>query len=1355
VPVRPTLEQLERREVWSTTPFLVNGVAPLQPGDVLSGLTIHAPAVTEGISTGAFTLATFTDSNANAPLSDFTATVSWGDGGTDILTSKTGNFVSEGNGVYALLEVHTYAEQSSSPLPLSVQIGDAGGSSVSGSVTLTVADAPLSNPSFVNLRATEGLSTGRLGVATFHDANFRAPLSDFTATISWGDGSSTTLSGTTGGVFPLGFGNFALLSGHTYAEEGTYTVSVQVLDVGGSSTAGSGTEVVGDAPLSALGLSNPLPTEGIGLATYTVATFHDNNLGAPVSDFTATVSWGDGGTTAVSGSGGGIVALGKGNYAVVGGHTYAEEGPVTMSVQVSDVGGPSASRSRGIRVADAPLPLPKLDLLRTATEGVGTTTVATFTDLNTAAPASDFTATIAWGDGGTTTVSGSGGGIVSLGGGSFAVLAGHTYADEGTYTLVVQLRDAGGSSVATNRRIAVGDAPLSNLSITAVPTEGVGASPFTVATFSDANTAAPATDFTATVTWGDGSASGAASVVALGGGAFAVLAAHTYTEERTATLAVQVRDVGGASLSGSHTVAVADAPLGSLTIANPGATEGLGTGAVTVATFSDANTAAPVNDFTAIIAWGDNSTTTVTGGGIQSLGGGVFAVLAGHTYEEGTFTLSVQVQDVGGASVTGSRLVRVADAPLSSLTIANPGATEGISTGTFTVATFTDANTAAPLSDFTAVIAWGDGSTSTVTSANGIGGSGGSFAVLSSHTFGAAGTYTLSVQVLDVGGSSVSGQSSSFTVASATGLPFLVKDINPGAAGSHPEYLTNVNGTLFFSATDGGHGWELWKSDGTSGTVMVKDIYPGPTGSDPRKLTNVNGTLFFSALDSTGDYDLWKSDGTSAGTVLVNDIRPGRAGNFPYSLTNVSGTLFFAANDGSHGYELWKSDGSSAGTVMVNDIFPGSDGSGPFNLTNVGGTLFFGATDGSHGNDLWKSDGTSSGTVLVNDIFPGDSTPRQLTNVSGTLFFNANDGSHGYELWKSDGTSSGTTLVKDIFPRANTSFPYDLTNVNGTLFFRAGEGSHGTELWRSDGSSAGTALVNDIRPGSANSNPFGLTSVSGTLFFSANDGSHGYELWKSDGTSSGTVMVSDIYPGSAGSVPFGLTNVNGTLFFRANDGSHGFELWQSDGTSSGTARVMDIFPGSAGSYPSNLTNVSGTLFFQAQDGSHGYELWALLPSSPAAAPSPAVPVRLRGGSAPFTVPAVPQMPPPAPARGGGAAVPTAGAGIQLLGVSNVYHPSNQVEAVRLPVNGPNGASLPSGQVTVRDGGQSQTVPVSGGLATAAFTLPLSAAQPGAHAFVVNGTASDPLFTAAATGPDYYFQLLVDLLLWEASSGLAG
>ena len=116
------------------------------------------------------------------------------------------------------------------------------------------------------------------------------------------------------------------------------------------------------------------------------------------------------------------------------------------------------------------------------------------------------------------------------------------------------------------------------------------------------------------------------------------------------------------------------------------------------------------------------------------------------------------------------------------------------------------------------------------------------------------------------------------------------------------------------------HGNELWKTDGTAaGTVLVKDINPGgysgyggyyPDSSFPANLTNVGGTLFFTANDGINGAELWKSDGTTAGTVMVKDISPGAyyglISSNPANLTNVGGKLFFSANDGNHRPELWK-----------------------------------------------------------------------------------------------------------------------------------------------------------------------------------------------------------------------------------------------------------------------------------------------------------------------------------------------------------------------------------------------------------------------------------------------------------------
>jgi len=434
--------------------------------------------------------------------------------------------------------------------------------------------------------------------------------------------------------------------------------------------------------------------------------------------------------------------------------------------------------------------------------------------------------------------------------------------------------------------------------------------------------------------------------------------------------------------------------------------------------------------------------------------------------------------------------------------------------------------------------------------------------------------------------------------------PSLVKDGTGGwSIRGFNGWFTNVNGVLFFDASDGITGEALWKSDGTdAGTVLVKDIYPGGA-SGLKEFVNVNGTLFFQANDGTHGYELWKSDGTDVGTVMVKDIWPGSTSSILKVWTSYNGSVYFCASDGTaNGYELWKSDGTDAGTVMVYDINPGAAHGGPSNLVVSNGTLFFSATTVSTGTELWKSDGTTTGTELVKDINTGtgnsgNSGAGKLIDVNGTLFFTVTNSVIGgttlvgYQLWKSDGTNAGTVLVKgNIY--SSPPAPDWFTNVNGTLFFSALTGANGAELWKSDGTTAGTVLVGDNL--AAASSPTFLTNVNGTVFFQRYvDASIGYELWKSDGTDAGTVMVKDIYAGAGSSGPTYLANVNNTLFFWANDGTtFGTELWKSDGTAPGTVMVQDFYPGGGSSNPFPLANVNGTWFFDAYPG-----LWKLVAGS--------------------------------------------------------------------------------------------------------------------------------------------------------------
>lgn len=147
----------------------------------------------------------------------------------------------------------------------------------------------------------------------------------------------------------------------------------------------------------------------------------------------------------------------------------------------------------------------------------------------------------------------------------------------------------------------------------------------------------------------------------------------------------------------------------------------------------------------------------------------------------------------------------------------------------------------------------------------------------------------------------------------------LVKDAYPGGNNSDPNNLFAVNNTLYYSATDGTNGRELWKSDGTiAGTVMVKDINPNaansisPTPPSSYYFTNINDTLFFSATDGVNGQELWKSDGTSAGTVMVSNTNTNTGDFKPLWFAKLNNTIYFSAEGVTGDLELWKYGTSGA-----------------------------------------------------------------------------------------------------------------------------------------------------------------------------------------------------------------------------------------------------------------------------------------------------------------------------------------------------------------------------------------------------------------------------------------------------------
>jgi hypothetical protein len=179
---------------------------------------------------------------------------------------------------------------------------------------------------------------------------------------------------------------------------------------------------------------NQTATEGVG-QLFDLGTFSD----ADGSPWIVDINWGD--NTSNSFSTNAVGAIGSKP------HTYSEDGSFLVTVKVTDASDVSGSSSFDVVVNEPPVVVSAP--ITVNGKKVKDEQVATFTHGNDTEPASDFVATIDWGDGSTTI------GSVTQVGGVYIVTGAYIYAKGGHHIVTTTVTEKESQPAAMNDALAL------------------------------------------------------------------------------------------------------------------------------------------------------------------------------------------------------------------------------------------------------------------------------------------------------------------------------------------------------------------------------------------------------------------------------------------------------------------------------------------------------------------------------------------------------------------------------------------------------------------------------------------------------------------------------------------------------------------------------------------------------------------------------------------------------------------------------------------------------------------------------------------------------------------------------------
>lgn len=692
----------------------INEFQPIATGTIT--LTHVGPA-TNPVNTSHTVRATVTESGLAAAGSSVTFLVT---SGPNAGTTGTGvsnasgqvNFTYTGsNGVGADVITASFTDQEGFPH--------------SATVTKTWTNNPPVAEANGPYAGDEGASIAFTGAGSF-DPDF----GDSIVSYAWNFGDSGVGSGPT--------------PAHTYADNGTYTVTLTVTDSFGATASDTALVAVADVAPFVVGVALDATDIDEGDSVTATGTF----TGASVDSFTGTASWSDGGTSPVT-----ITGFTFSTTRVIADDvpSWTASDNVTVTVKITDDDGSfDINISAPVTVHNVAPTIDSISVDAAAIdEGDSVTVSGTYSDPALGVVTELFGGVATWSDGVTTPIAAGAGAFITT----------RTFADDdpisGTasdgFTVEIKIADdATGSDTATSATVTVANVAPSIDSI-AVDSATIdeGDSVTVSGTFSDPALGAATETFSGTAVWSDGET----TPLTISGGTFETSRAFpddhpatgTAADTFTVTVTIEDDDLGSDSAT-SPVVTVNNVAPSIAGVALSATSIDEGDPAVTVSgTFTDPALGESTETFTGTALWSDGATTplTITGGTFET--SRTFPdddPLSGTASDNFTVTVTVTDDDGcgGGDSATSAVLtvhnVEPVLAPLADALVFNGDAL------TLPPATFTDVGVP---DTHTATIDWGDSAVEAGTVTD----SGGSGTVAGSHVYAGIGTNLVSVTVVD------------------------------------------------------------------------------------------------------------------------------------------------------------------------------------------------------------------------------------------------------------------------------------------------------------------------------------------------------------------------------------------------------------------------------------------------------------------------------------------------------------------------------------------------------------------------------------------------------------------------------